>query len=202
MSKERLGIDIDDVLADSTDALRVFVNQRRGVDLSEKHYRIEAQYWGYYESVWAQHGIDPTDLMLDFHNGMNLDQSDIRPIPGSVEGTKKLSRKYDLVPITSRPEEMGEETERWLGEQFEPVFAMEPVFIGFGTNARRTKGEVCEELGISYLLDDNIEHCKTALTRGVGAVLFGNYGWHKKIPSDLIRCKDWREVLEYFDEQS
>jgi hypothetical protein len=68
MLREKLAIDIDDVLANSTDALRLFVNLKRGVDLTEEHYKIEAEYWGYYESVWAQHGIDKTDLMREFHS--------------------------------------------------------------------------------------------------------------------------------------
>jgi 5'(3')-deoxyribonucleotidase len=201
MLREKLAIDIDDVLANSTDALRLFVNLKRGVDLTEEHYKIEAEYWGYYESVWAQHGIDKTDLMREFHSRLVKYQSDIRTVSGSVEGTKKLSRKYDLIPMTSRPKEMKDETENWLKEEFEPVFAEPPIFIGFGLNAKRTKGEVCEELGITYLIDDNVDHCKTAIARGIGAVLFGDYGWNRRLPEGLVRCKNWQEVLEYFDEK-
>jgi 5'(3')-deoxyribonucleotidase len=201
MSREKIAIDIDDVLANSTDALRLFVNLRRGVDLTEEHYKIEAQYWRYYESVWQQHGIDPADLMNDFHAGMNVDQSDIRPINGAAEGVKKLSYKYNLVPMTSRPEVMKSETINWLDIHFEPVFTEEPVFIGFGPDAKRTKGEVCAEIGASRLIDDNVEHCKTALAKGVGAILFGNYGWHQQMPKELIRCRNWQEVLEYFEHE-
>jgi 5'(3')-deoxyribonucleotidase len=201
MSRLKLAIDIDDVLANSTDALRLFVNLKRGVNLREEHYKIEAEYWGYYESVWEQHGIDKKDLMREFHSRLVKSQSDIRTIPGSVEGTKKLSQKYDLIPMTSRPEEMKAETENWLKEEFGPVFTERPVFIGFGFNAKRTKGEVCKELGITYLIDDNVDHCKTALERGVGAVLFGDYGWNRRMPEGLVRCKNWQEVLEYFENE-
>jgi 5'(3')-deoxyribonucleotidase len=198
MSREKIAIDIDDVLANSTDALRLFINQSRGVDLTEEHYRIEAQYWGFYESVWSQHGIDPTNLLKEFHGRQVTDQSDIRPIPGAVKATEKLSKAYDLLPMTSRPPEMQEETENWLAAQFEPVFADAPVFIGFGPDAKRTKGQVCEELGIKYLVDDNIDHCKTALARGIGAVVFGDYGWNRKIPEGLVRCASWKEVENFF----
>jgi 5'(3')-deoxyribonucleotidase len=201
MSKERLAIDIDDVLANSNDAVRLFVNQVRGVDLNEEHYLIEAEYWGFYEKVWEQHGIDPIDLLSDFHQTQITDQSDIRPIEGAVEGTKRLSTRYDLIPMTSRPVEMEEETKRWLDMNFALIFARTPIFVGFGPNAKRTKGQICAEMGITYLIDDNVEHCKPALAHNIGAILFGNYGWHQRIPKEVIRCKTWPEVLEYFENE-
>jgi 5'(3')-deoxyribonucleotidase len=197
-NKLSIAVDIDDVLANSTDALRLFVNQKHGVDLTEEHYRIEAQYWGFYESVWNQHGIDPTDLLREFHGRQVADQSDIRPVPGAPEATEKLSKVYDLVPMTSRPPEMQEETQKWLALQFDGNFSEAPIFIGFGPEAKRTKGEVCEQLGIKYLVDDNIDHCNTALARGIGAVLFGNYGWNRKIPEGLVRCATWKEAEDFF----
>jgi 5'(3')-deoxyribonucleotidase len=200
--KQLLAIDIDDVLADSTDALRLFVNQKCGVDLTEQQYKIEAQYWGYYEKVWEQHGLNTENLLREFHTGMVKDQSDIREIPGSVDGVSSLSESYRLLPITSRPEDMRGETLEWLNEKFDSVFISEPVFLGFGPTAYKTKGQVCHEIGAFYLIDDNVEHCKTAIAYNIGTILFGNYGWHQEIPDGLIRCRTWNNVTEYFSDKS
>jgi len=197
-----IAVDIDDVLANSTDAIRVFVNQRRGIDLTEEHWRIEGEYWGYYEGVFRQHGVDPTGLLDDFHNGLHIDQSSIRPIDNSVESIKKLDKKYNLIPVTSRPEAMKEETLRWLNLHFNKIFSTDPIFIGFKTDAKRSKGEACAAIGASYLIDDNVEHCESALEHDVQAVLFGDYGWHQKLPEKVVRCKNWQEVLEYFENES
>jgi uncharacterized HAD superfamily protein len=198
MSKEKIAVDIDDVLSSSTDAVRVFVNSRFGVDLDEQHYRIEAEYWGYYESVWAQHGIDESSLMDDFHGGLTTDQSSISPVKGAPEAWKRLSQKYDLQLITSRPKEMQLETELWLKEHLDPVL-VSPIFLGFGQSSSKTKGEVCAELGIHYLIDDNINHCRGAAARGITAILFGDYGWQYRVAGNLVRCKNWAEVGEYFN---
>jgi glycerol uptake facilitator-like aquaporin len=55
------------------------------------------------------------------------------------------------------------------------------------------------KLGASWLIDDNPEHCLSAIAHGIETVLFGEYGWHFNAPEHLTRCKDWRAVLEYFD---
>lgn len=44
MSKETIAIDVDDVLANSTEAFRIVVNERFGINLSPEDYQIEADY--------------------------------------------------------------------------------------------------------------------------------------------------------------
>lgn len=196
MSRELIAIDIDDVLANSTDSLRHFVNMERGVDLTEKHYRIEAAYWGYYESVLEQHDIDAGSLIDDWHNGIAEGSSDIRPIKGAIEGVNALSKCYRLRPITSRPAVMRSETERWLQRYFSGLLS-DAVYLGFLPDAAQTKGEACDQIGADYLIDDNIDHCKSAMARDVNAILFGNYGWHQEIPASLPNCRTWPEVTRF-----
>jgi 5'(3')-deoxyribonucleotidase len=197
MSKEKIAVDIDDVLASSTDAVRLFVNQRHSVELTEEHYRAEGQYWKYYESVWEQHGIEGAGLMKEYHDTVVKDQSDIRTLPGAVEVCKSLSQKYELYAVTSRTKEMEAETRAWITAHFGLLFK-ELIVIGFGQEAQQTKGQVCVERGIEYLIDDNIDHCLSAAAEGVTPILFGNYGWHQNIPVDMVRCKNWQAVEAYF----
>lgn len=124
-----IAVDIDDVLANTTDSLRLFVNQRHGIALTEDHYRIEGEYWSYYETVWEQHGIDEPGLKDAFHSGMHVDQSKIMPITDSIVSAEALGKKYDLIPITSRPEEMKSETQKWLEKYFKDTFTKEPIFF-------------------------------------------------------------------------
>jgi hypothetical protein len=60
---------------------------------------------------------------------------------------------------------------------------------------------ICQEIGAGYLIDDNVEHCRLAAEAGVKALLFGEYGWNKHLPTPpgVERVKDWKDVTDYFN---
>jgi len=197
IGKEVIALDIDDVLSGSMESVRREVNERLGINLQPEHYSIPGTYWDYYEMVWAQHG-----LAIGFDD---LDEQSVKsryvPITGARQALEKLAMHYKLVAITSRKEEWKGMTLDWLDENF-PGVIDSVIFAGNKEHSViRTKGEVCTELGAKWLIDDNVEHAEGALGHGITAVLFGDYGWHKGIDihKDIVRCKDWAAVLEYFD---
>ncbi len=201
MNPQTIAIDIDDVLADSTDALRVFVNQKHGRSLQRYHYMIKTgTYWGYYESVWEQHDINGDGIIDEFHAQYATDQSHVLPIAGAVEALLVLSEAYRLIAISSRASDQQQATERWIKQRFGDVFSS-VACIDTQKNKTLTKGEACKIAGARYLIDDNIEHCKSAKEYQVQPILFGNYGWHddSQLTDGVIRCKDWTAVLEYFN---
>jgi 5'(3')-deoxyribonucleotidase len=197
MPKSIIALDIDDVLSDSMEAVRLEVNERLGIDLQTEHYSIPGDYWGYYEKVWAQH-----KLVIDFEE---LDEKLVKarylPMLGAKETLQELTQRYQLIAITSRKEEWKTFTLDWLEKYFPGVIDS----VTFAGNKEhdvvRTKGEVCAELGAKWLIDDNVGHCLDAREHDVTPVLFGNYGWQHAAPGDIARCKNWAAVLEYFNGQ-
>lgn len=201
MTKQTIAIDIDDVLADTTDALRLFVNQKFGLELKEHHYRIKSEYWGYYETVWAHNGLETEGILDEFHAKYTLSQADTKPVQGSKDGVANLAAKYRLIAVSSRGIAQQAETERWMHDIFGDVFDVIRCI-----DTRKTgmeKGEVCHELGASYLIDDNVDHCSSAIKSGLTAILFGMYGWQHedRVSEKAVRCINWDEVTEYFDAQ-
>jgi 5'(3')-deoxyribonucleotidase len=195
MGKPIIAIDIDDVLADTMEAVRLTVNQQFGVNLQPEHYEVPGQYWGYYESVWSAHGLSITfdDLSED-----DIKQQ-YRPHLGAREAIAQLSKRYAFIAITSRNESWKQLTEAWLEEYF-PGMIQKVHFAGNKEHVlKRSKGEVSAEIGAEWLIDDNPEHCSDAIVHGVKGVLFGNYGWQHTAPEGVICCKDWAAVLEYLD---
>ena len=95
-----IAIDVDDVLAASTESVRLQVNRQLGVELKPEHYQVPGEYWEYYENVWAHHGLKISLDELDSH--MDQDQSHMAPHDGAPEALKKLAETYELVVITSR----------------------------------------------------------------------------------------------------
>ena len=176
MTRERVAVDIDDVLADTTDALRLHVIDATGVELTIEDYRKhEVPYWGYYEHVWTQAGITDHSHLRVFQDKMVDDQSAIEVIPGAPEAMDVLKNSFDLVALTSREPAMQAATEAWLGKYFRGVFS-DIVMLNHPHLASKTKGQACIELRARTLVDDSPDHCVSAEELGVGALFFGEHG--------------------------
>jgi 5'(3')-deoxyribonucleotidase len=202
MSKQVIAIDIDDVLAQGTESLRLEVNKRLGVDLQPHHYAVPGDFWGYYESVWRKNGLGGRITMEELNPQMVEDQSHVAPFESAYAVLSELSNDYKLVVVTSRDEAWRPATERWLESYFGGLFSG-LYFAGRRSTSQKTKGELCNYLKAKWLIDDNVGHAQTAIDSGVTAILFGEYGWHLEtdIHTDIVRCRNWSEVLEYFHGQ-
>lgn len=200
MAKKTIAIDIDDVLADSTEALRLVVNKRLGVNLSPEDYQIPGDYWNHYEEVWAKHGLGDRINLDDLEPMMVVNQAHVSPNDGALRALTGLSQRYILIIVTSRPLAWRAATERWLDKYFPGVF--NKVLFTENTNDPEqhiSKGQICAENNASWLIDDNVDHAQSAVDEGIDIILFGDYGWHHKVPAHFHRCKNWMQVQEYFD---
>jgi hypothetical protein len=131
---------------------------------------------------------------------MESDQSHVPLLAGASVALTELSKRFRIILITSRNPAWEKATRAWLHTHFadkvvDVYFAMNP---RYGTG-QRTKGDLASELGASWHIDDNVEHCLSAREHGVTPILFGEYGWHHKAPDHLLRCKDWPAVVEFFN---
>jgi 5'(3')-deoxyribonucleotidase len=197
--KPIIAIDVDDVLANSTDSVRRIVNQKYAADLQPEHYAVPGEYHKYYERVWAEHGITDRVSKDELNQLMATDQSHVQPHTDVLRILSSLNETYELLVVTARNPSWEAATRAWLDSNFPGIFTR----IIFGGRrddpAGVTKGDWCVETGAKWLIDDNVVHCMGANDRGVKAILFGTYGWQTDVPADLIRCKNWQEVKEFFD---
>lgn len=201
MSKPIIAFDLDDVLVDSTEFWRVEVNKRTGANILPEHFMVPGEYSSYYERLWQEHKIDHLFSIDELDNQMIIDQSGIQPFKGAHSVLVRLSENYTLIAVTARNADQQPETLRWLERAYPAMFSD----VAFGNGSvglkKKNKGEICVELGASWLIDDNAGHCNDALNRGVRSLLFGDYGWNQPelVGSEILRVKDWAAVLEYFD---
>jgi 5'(3')-deoxyribonucleotidase len=201
MAKRIIAIDVDDVLANSSDALRRVVNERLNINLSSENYRIQADYWSYYETVWQQNGLASRISLADLEPMMIKNQAHVMPHDNALQALQKLSEHYRLIVVTSRPPSWQPATEEWLNEHFPDVFSDMVFTCGSHETVHRSKGQLCAENGVTWLIDDNVEHAQSAVDQGLEVILFGDYGWNQKAPRHIHRCKNWREIEGYFDGQ-
>lgn len=196
MSRTLIAVDIDDTLADSTELIRVNVNKKYTVDIPKEAYRSQGEYWGYYERVWAEHGL--TALRMEDLEDMIEELTKVPLLPSALFAIKQLSERFDIVLITARRKERAALTRQWVSSMFEGIDLEVHFSESHKDESKMTKGQICKNIGAFYLIDDNVGHCESALSEGVTPLLFGEYGWHRTVPDGISRYKDWPSVLDYF----
>jgi FMN phosphatase YigB (HAD superfamily) len=200
--KKIIAIDIDDVLASSTELIRLAANKATGLSLEPHHYAVPGPYWSYYEHVLEANGITDKNEQKRILDDWITNHSDAEPVQGAIGALTALSQQFNIVLITARDPKIRDDTEHWLKKHFTGLYDDLHVIGNFKVvDKPKTKGEVCAEIGASWLIDDNPEHCLSAINHGIETILFGDYGWHFDAPEHLTACKDWPAVLEYFNEQ-
>ena len=200
MSKKPIvTFDIDDVLAASTEAIRLFVNAHTGAELRPEDYKVPGPYWDYHPQVWEQHGLKMTQA--DLEAALPHDPSIIQPYEGALEALETLAERFTLAAVSARSGIWEKAAREWLALHFGDLFEIVHFAGGTDGSHTETKGEMCVALGAKWHVDDHLDHCVDALAHGVQPILFGEYGWQSgKVPSGVVRCKDWPAVLDYFDD--
>jgi uncharacterized HAD superfamily protein len=197
----RIGLDIDDVTAELTDAVRLWANNVAGADLQPYHYQTQHDFWVHFKSVWAENGLSHLVDYNKFNDQLAVDQSHVKVIPGARKAIAALKQKYEIVFITSRGPTQYDATRQWLDKHIDPSI---PLYLANNPTVQsspQSKGQLCVELDVQLLIDDNAENCLDAIDNGADAILFGDYGWNAHAPDSIHRCCDWTEVLRYLDDR-
>lgn len=203
LAKKIIAVDLDDVVADTTEALRIVANAAipKELALSKHHYKKRGNYWGYYEGVWRENKVDHLVSFDNLHDDMAKSQHHVQLVDGAKEALKKLSGNYKLVAVTSRRVQWINSTQEWLNDRLPGIFG-DVVFVHHDNTGGRTKGDACKEIGAHWLIDDNPEHCLVAKAAGTIPLLFGEYGWTDSMDVvDIVHVASWQEVLEYFENE-
>lgn len=201
MKKPIIAFDMDDVLVDSTSFWHVEINQLTGSKLARTDYQVPGDYTKYYENVWHQHGIDHLIPKNAVNQVLSNDQTRLPHFEEAVSVIKKLAERFELKVVTARHDSHKDQSLRWLEDKFPGVFQQVEFANGSAGVAERNKGQICQQIGAGWLIDDNPSHCQDALDNGVIGILFGEYGWHTAVPNGILRCKNWVALEEYFDTQ-
>jgi uncharacterized HAD superfamily protein len=198
-NKPTIAVDIDDVIVSEAEFIVEYSNKHWGHSLSLDDYR---EHW---DDMWKV-GTEEVERRADILHSSGIIQQ-YRILEDAHHGLKKLSKRFRLIILTSRRKTVQEETKEWLQENFGDVF--ENIhFTGFWDTITPdshllSKADISRDLDVSYLIDDQAKHCFGAAKHGIQAILFGDYAAsrHLDLPEGVIRCKNWQEVLEYFNEK-
>ncbi|MFQ5848739.1 MAG: HAD family hydrolase [Candidatus Methylomirabilales bacterium] len=183
----RIGIDIDDVLADSLPAyLRAF-NRRFGLEIPEAEAGWE---------IFRRYPEIPADELEAFFAELyRADFLGSRPlVPGAREGVERLHRAgHCLFIITGRLRRDRDITARWMGQAGLSAF-FEAIVDRDGTDAPLHKRRAVEELRLDVLLEDEYA-VALAAAEIAGRVLLFDRPWNQgSLPGHAVRIHSWSEV--------
>ena len=125
------------------------------------------------------------------------------PDPAALIAIPALARKHELHIVTGRGKFMEKATSSLIDEHFPDCFQSVTHTNFFKRRFRRTKGQVCQELGADIHIDDHLVHCESVLDSGIEhAFAYGDYEWNRMeiIRNGLRRCLDWDSILKGVDE--
>lgn len=190
-----IAVDIDEVLARHNHTLALFHNEHYGTNHSED---------SYFTDLWAEvWGVSPEETerrAVEFHD--TGQHALLEVVPGALEALLELKKTHRLVAVTVRRKQVIDITHRWLLEFYPEVFD-DVRFVHFWDEKNtKTKAEICQDIGANWLIDDSIKHVSQMGAFGRKGLLFGDYAWNQAeaLPDDVVRMRNWKEVLKYFSE--
>jgi 5'(3')-deoxyribonucleotidase len=200
MSKPIIAVDIDEVLSPLHAPFLNYHNKEYGTE-----YAYPDTQGRYYLQEFTGETFEQAERKIhDFVDHESFAELVI-PLPGAIEAAKRLKAKgYRLIVVTSRQPFYDQVTKDFIAEHFPDVFEAVhfiPYYLGSALTPGAAKVEICQDLGVQYLIEDNLETAKLAGKAGIEAILFGEYHWNKQaiLPANVTRCKDWAAVEKYFD---
>lgn len=191
----RIGIDVDDVLAESLPAYMEAFRNRFGHEV-----RIEEAAW---EIFRRYPEISPTQMWGFFSELEATDFLGTRPVyPEAAAGVRGLAAAgHRLFVVTGRLSQHRDHTRRLL-QRAGLLELFEDLVHRDGEAAAEYKPRIVRELRLDILIEDEL-HVALAAARVPIPVLLFDRPWNQAdLPPGVRRVADWQEVLRLIAAQS
>lgn len=193
-----IAIDIDEVLLPHFQDLITYYNNLYGTNLTlADNHPKDVSRWGTDSRKTAIGRVQKFFETDEFKNS--------QPFIEAKHAVRELAHNFRLVVVTARDTIIEETTRDWLNQHFNELFQEVHFTSTYSLDGReRSKSDVAKAAQVDWLIDDSYEHILGAAKEGISGLLFGDYPWNqqKKLPENVLRVKDWSEVLSYFASRS
>ena len=187
----KIGIDIDEVIVEYLDKFLEFYNPKFDKSFSKKDFKT----YYFEDTIGGSH-----DNAVELVKEMGCD-CDFKLVDGSKEGVKHILDNHNVFAITSRHSIFKNSTFNFLkghfGDRFEDILFTGEAFQESGI----TKADLCAELGINVIIEDNIIFAKECIEKGVKVILLDK-PWNQDNfeHGNFFRVNNWEGVLERIKE--
>lgn len=186
----KIGIDFDDILIDCNESVARYHNRVYGTSYK----RGDMTTWHLHD-IWMCSKEEAIRRVYEWYD--SEEHLETLPIKGAIEAIAELSRFYELYIITSRPESAKNVTEILINRYFGDNFSGLHFTSHFESIGRRTKSEVCLELGTPILIEDSPVHAEEVANNGI-IVLLLDAPWNKDLSlGNVFRVFSWKEIIRF-----
>ncbi|MFH1542868.1 MAG: hypothetical protein ABIE84_07270 [bacterium] len=173
----RIGIDIDNVIADTYNDLSGFFHkflkhEVPSQDVVQIMQKRKMLMYAYFFKAWRE------KVML----GVNL-------IEGARETIQEWAKEHQIILVTSRFKMFNRQTKDWLAKHQIPYHELHHAKE---TTKFKKTGET------DLFIEDNFHECEVLADHSKKVFLFDR-PWNQKTPSkgNIIRVKDWQDISHY-----
>ena len=193
MRRLTIAIDCDDVLLPTAQYIVDDYANLYGFRVElQNFYSGRPEHWGVVDNKIAENRVN---------SYLESDRfGKVEPFLEAVEAVNRLAEKHELFMVTARTNRLASITHDMITRYFPGCFAGVELTNHFGGQEnRRSKGDICQQIGADIIIDDNIHHIidSTSKSKTFG-LLFGSYEWNQieefAVTEMMIRCRNWAEV--------
>jgi uncharacterized HAD superfamily protein len=188
----KIGIDIDEVVVEFVRGY-IKILARKGI-AAEYEKTHSYNFWESYP-ITRDEAIKFADELFESEYFDTLEL-----VSGAKEAINKLEKNNELFFITSRPNYIKIKTQKFIEEHF-PNSNISLIFSGdFHKSNGKTKAEICKDLGIKILIEDNKKYALECANNGIKTFLI-NKPWNKNpgFHENLIKVNSWPEILRHLN---
>jgi len=188
----KIGIDLDDVLADFLSAVIEYHNAAYGTSLEREQFK-SYKYW----ETWGGTRNEAIQKVYDFYKTPYF--KNMKPVAHSQEAADILKQNNELLIVTSRQYDIAEATREWINRNFPDVFS--DVFFAnhYSQNgSSKTKKQICDSHGVDVLIEDYPDFALECINPERKILLF-DCPWNRdsKLPQEIYRVHSWEEILKF-----
>jgi len=185
-------IDLDEVLAETVDKV-LEKNNNIIWDLYFEKEHLTNYY--IYNIPWIN--IDKNKAIDYFRWVLYYDHNlEIKPVLWALEKLLEFKNKgYVLKVITARADDLENYTNLWLEKYFPGIFS-EVYFANHFTDNHKEKSEICKDLNLSMMIEDNYDYALDLANNWIKTYLIER-PWNKELDikhENIIRFKHWGDI--------
>ena len=149
-------------------------------------------------NLWEAYSITREDSIKyaeEFYESESFENIEL--VEGAKDAINSLEKKNELFFLTSRPASIKDKTHQFIKKHF-PNSNINLVFAGdFHKDNGKTKAEICRELGISIIVEDNKNYALECAKSGIQVFLIAK-PWNVDSESheNIKKVNSWSEILD------
>ncbi len=191
--KTKMGVDLDEVLADFIPELNNFYNFFYDTKFKIQNYKDYDL-----EKTWGGDRKRAVKIVKDFYKSEFFYK--IKPVPYSQKALEVLSKNSEFIAITARPAYLQEATEYWI-KKFFPEKIKKVFYTGqYVLQSPLSKLDICLKEDVGIIIEDNLQTSLECAKKGIKSFLLDK-PWNQngsEETNNLVRVKNWKSLLRKY----